>query len=196
MAHAPSTRLPRWLLVVPALIVFQIAVLFAMGRTPICTCGTIKLWHGSIWSSENSQHLLDWYSLTHVVHGLVFYFVLWALLPRTSVALRLVAAVTLEVGWEIFENTNFIIDRYRTDTVSLHYHGDSIVNSVADTFAMMAGFALAARLPAWSAVTAVVVIELALGYLIRDNLTLNIAMLIYPLDVVRHWQAAAAPPLP
>jgi hypothetical protein len=194
-AVAPVQRLtPRHAaLIIAGLIALQAAVLFAMGRPPICTCGTVKLWHGVVQSSENSQHIFDWYSFTHVLHGFWLYFFGWFFLRQWPVVARLVLAVVLEAGWEMLENTNFVIDRYRAATISLDYYGDSIVNSVGDAVSMMTGFALARLFPLWASVGAVIVIEVGLIFLIRDNLFLNVLMLIYPLDGIRAWQAA--PPI-
>jgi hypothetical protein len=189
-------RIPArtWLLIVAALIVLQALTLLAMGRVPICTCGTIKLWHGSVHSSENSQHILDWYSFTHVLHGFWLYLFAWLALPRASIAARLALAVLCEGAWEILENSSFVIERYRAGTISLNYYGDSILNSVSDTFSMMAGFALARRLPVWGIIACGILIEAALIYFIRDNLLLNVLMLIYPTEGIKAWQQLA--PLP
>lgn len=171
-----------------AILVATALVLYAMGRVPICACGYVKLWHGVVKSSENSQHLTDWYTFSHVLHGFLFYAFLWWAAPGWTIWQRFVAAVAIEAGWEIAENSPFIINRYRTATAAFDYFGDSILNSLADIVAMMAGFAAASRLPLAASIGLFFGIELGMAWAIRDNLTLNVVMLLWPIEAIKSWQ--------
>lgn len=179
------TPLPTFI----AVLGIAIAILWAMGRPPICTCGTVELW-GEV-GPKQSQMLADWYSFSHIVHGFLFYTALRWLFPKESIEGRFLAAMLIESAWEVIENSPMIIDRYREATIALGYSGDSILNSASDIGMMAIGFLAARRLPIWLSVAIVLLLELVPLIVIRDNLTLNVWMLMAPNDAIRAWQAGA-----
>ncbi len=160
---------------------------YSFGRLLICKCGYVKLWQTEIWSNENSQHLTDWYTFSHIIHGFAFYY-LGRLLKKVTLFQSFLLALGIEAAWEIIENSSFIIDRYREATISLDYYGDSIINSLMDIMGMVLGFYIAKRLPFWGVLLLTIIMEVVVGFLIRDNLFFNILMLVYPLESVRRWQ--------
>lgn len=190
-AQASASQTQRWglgALIVLAILAIQAIWLYIDGRIPMCECGTIKLWSGSL-MSENSQHISDWYTLSHIIHGFLFYWLLTIIAPRAPLGLRLAMAVGVEAVWELVENSNFIIERYRANTSSVDYFGDSIVNSVSDTVAALVGFLLAAKLPTKITVAIALFFEILALIIIRDNLTLNVIMLLHPFEFIRQWQS-------
>ena len=187
-----STRLPNRLtpiLITLGIILLTAAYLLWIGREPICKCGYVKLWHGQVVSSENSQHISDWYTPSHIIHGFLFFGALWLVARRLALGWRLAIATLVEAAWEVVENSDAVIERYRSVTISLDYYGDSVINTVFDVFAMILGFWLASKLPVWATVALIVLFEAVTIWLIRDGLALNVLMLLYPLDWVAEWQA-------
>ncbi|MEO7654954.1 MAG: DUF2585 family protein [Sphingomicrobium sp.] len=171
------------------LVLAAVAILFLMGRNLLCTCGRTDLWGAA--GPEQSQMFADWYSFSHIVHGFLFYAALAWIVPRWTVERRFAVAIAIEAAWEIIENTPMVIDRYREATAALGYQGDSILNSLSDIAMMAVGFLVARRLPAWASVATVLLLELVPLIVIRDNLTLNVWMLLWPTDWLREWQSAA-----
>jgi hypothetical protein len=179
------------LITLAAVLIGAFVILWAMGRPPICTCGEIDLWVNASDSPKTSQMLADWYSPSHIIHGFIFYGLLWLFARRRSLELRFGVALLVEAAWEIIENSNWAIERYREATIAVGYTGDSILNTMSDILMAAAGFWLARRLPIWASVAVIVALELMALAVIRDNLTLNIWMFLFPTDAVRAWQAGA-----
>jgi hypothetical protein len=179
------------------IVLVQVISLYAMGRQPICGCGFIKFWEGDVMSASNSQQIADWYTFSHIIHGFIFYgLFIWISKKffKKSGGLPLgmlfIGAVLLETGWEIIENSSWIINYYRDNTVSLGYIGDSILNSVFDVIWMSLGFLFARKAPVWLTIALIIIFEVMTGYFVRDGLFLNILMFIYPSEAIKAWQVA------
>ena len=172
------------------LILLQGVMLFLLGQPVICECGYIKIWEGVVLSPGNSQHIADWCSFSHIIHGLVFYVILWILFPNMPVRYRFLLALGIEAGWEVIENTPWIINIYRQQALAQGYIGDSILNSIFDTLFAVLGFGFARFMPLWTSITIIVALEVWVGYFIHDNLTLNILNFIHQFEFIQRWQAS------
>src|SRR3989338_704522 len=172
-----------------AILLVQGLALFLLGQPAICECGYVKLWEGVVRSPGNSQHLSDWYSFSHIIHGLVFYAALWALFPRMPVRYRFLLALGIEAGWEIFENTPWVINLYRQQALAQGYVGDSILNSLSDTLFASLGLGIARRVPVWASIALIIAFEVWVVFSIHDNLLLNVLNFVSPLEFIRQWQA-------
>lgn len=186
------TRSKRAAVAAIVLLAATALLLYLMGRPPICTCGAIDLWVGEPNSSRTSQMLSDWYSPSHIVHGFLFFAGLWLIGRRWPLERRFLVALAIEAAWEVVENTPLIINRYREETAALGYTGDSVLNSMSDIAMMIGGFLLARRLPVWASVAIVLVLELVPLFVIRDNLTLNVWMLLAPNEALKAWQSGGS----
>lgn len=182
---------PRSYIIALCICIAQAFVLLGLGQSFLSESGVVEVWHGTVLSPENSQQFSDWYTFSHIIHGVLFFALLSVILPRASIGVRFALAIGLEAGWEFVENTPLVIEHYRTQALAQGYSGDSVVNSLSDTFAAAAGFFFASRAPAWASVALVVCIELVMLYAIRDSLTLNVLGFISPLEWVRVWQAGS-----
>jgi Protein of unknown function (DUF2585) len=191
-ATETAAALPAWAAlggVVLAVIATQALVLRLMGRPLSCACGAVRLWSGDILSSETSQQLSDWYSFTHVEHGLLFYFLGWLLLPRLSVSRRFLIALVVEAAWEIMENSAWFVEIYRRQALAIGYSGDSVINSISDVAFMSIGYFFAAVAPVWASVGLLAAIEIVLAGSIRDSLALNLLNFVHPVEAVTRWQS-------
>ncbi|MGH8047341.1 MAG: DUF2585 family protein [Chthoniobacterales bacterium] len=183
----------RTVAILACAIVALVAILeWASGRLPLGPDGRFGFWEGNINSRECSQRIADAYSFSHIAHGILFYAFFWLVARRWPVRVRFLAAVLVESGWELLENSPIIINRYREATMALGYAGDSILNSVSDIGMMSLGFLLAWRANPWLSVAVLVAMEVGCALWIRDNLTLNVIMLIHPVDAIKHWQMGAS----
>lgn len=182
----------KYISIITLLLLLQIVVLYIFGQLFICECGFVKIWEGVVLSVGNSQHIFDWYTFSHIIHGLIFYSILKLLFPRTSLFYRLVIALGLEISWELLENTPWVIHHYREQALAVGYNGDSILNSLSDSFAMLFGFWIAYRIPVFMTLFLILLIELGVGYMIRDGLFLNILSLLYPFQCIADWQSGVS----
>lgn len=184
----------RWIIgIFIAALVLTAGIELWMGRSPLGPDGKFGLWEGDIWSSENSQRFADPYSFSHLVHGILFYGFLWLVVRKLPIRYRLLIALAVEAGWELLENSPIIINRYREATIALGYTGDSVFNSLSDILMMAIGFLFAARARTWISVAVIIAMEVGCALWVRDNLTLNIIMLIHPIDAIKAWQMAGHP---
>ncbi len=188
---------PTYVFIFIGIVLAQILILFLMGRQAICACGFVKFWEGDVMSASNSQQIADWYTFSHIIHGFIFYaffiFISRKIFKKTGglpLGLMFIGAVLLETSWEVIENSTWIIEYYRNNTVSLGYIGDSILNSVFDVVWMAIGFLMARKLPVWLIILLAIGFEIMTGYFVRDGLLLNILMFIYPSEAVKAWQVA------
>lgn len=186
----PALATRHFVMIGFGMVALAAVVEMTMGRVPICTCGTVRLWVGEANGPETSQQIADWYTLSHIIHGFLFFGALWLVARRLPVGARYLIALAVEIGWELLENSPLIIERYRSATAASGYSGDSVLNSVCDMLFMALGFAFAARAPVWLTVLVAIGFELLAAYVIHDNLTLNVIMLLYPIPAIRAWQGA------
>lgn len=191
----PDRRRRTALIAMGAVMVTAACLLFSMGQTAFGPDGSFGLWEGDIWSSHNSQRFADPYSFSHLGHGIIFFgFLWWVARNRLTLEQRLLIAVVLEASWEILENSPIIINRYRQATIAQGYDGDSVMNSMSDVMMMAAGFLIASKFRLWPSVAALLVMEIGCALWVRDNLTLNVIMLIHPIDAIKAWQLGGRPP--
>jgi hypothetical protein len=176
-----------WFLIF-AVIVLSILQLRNQDRVWWCQVGDYAPWSWDVWSPHNSQHIIDPYSFTHVLHGILFFWITSLIFRKMPLVWRLLIAISFECVWEIAENTNTVIQRYREATISLDYFGDSIINSLGDIFSFSFGFWLASKLRFWRALIFFILTEIILLVWIRDSLILNIIMLIHPIEAIKNWQ--------
>lgn len=180
----------KWLYAgILAVFVVHAGALYLMGQPALCACGYVEVWHGVVSDAGNSQHIADWYTLSHIIHGILFYAFFTLLFPRLPLGYRLLLSVGLEAGWEVLENTPTVINHYRQQALAQGYVGDSIINSIADGVAALGGFLAASRMRVWMSVALVVLLECAALYAIRDSLTLNVVQFFVQPEWLAAWQA-------
>jgi hypothetical protein len=189
LLHTSSkTSKSKVVLAASVVVLAMIALLRLEGRSFICTCGHFAVWVSDWCSSNTSQQLLDPYSLTHILHGFLFFWLMLLLFRRLSGAWQFWLALLLESAWEVFENTSFVINKYRTETAALGYTGDTIVNSLGDLACALVGFLVARKLGFWRSVIVFLLVEVVLTVWIHDSLLLQILMLVRPVAAIKSWQ--------
>lgn len=189
-----TIRQYRWIIASAiAICVITAVINLSMGRLPFGPDGRIGLWEGNIWSDEQSQRIADPYTFSHMIHGMLFYGFLWLVAPKMPVRYRFLAALLMEASWEVLENSPIIINRYREVTISLGYVGDSVLNSVSDIFFAGLGFVFAWRARLSVIVCVILAMEIGTAIWVRDNLTLNVIMLVHPIEAIKEWQSAGQP---
>jgi hypothetical protein len=195
LSTAPFKNLRFTAAVFLAVLVVTGGIELLMGRSLLGPDGKFGLWEGNIWSSECSQRLVDPYSFSHIGHGILFFGMLWLVARRLPPSRRYLIALFVEAGWELLENSPLIINRYRSQTIAQGYDGDSVMNSLSDIVMMTLGFLIASRVRPWVSVAILLTMEIGCALWIRDNLTLNVIMLIHPIAAIKSWQMAARPGL-
>ncbi len=185
----------HWVVIAGTVVVLGVTGLIEWtgGRSLLGPDGTFGWWDGNIWGSENSQRVADAYSFSHIIHGMAFYGFLWLVARRVPAKYRFVMALVMEACWELFENSSFIINRYREATIAQGYVGDSVLNSLSDIVMAAIGFLIAKYSKIWVTVLLIIIMELGCLFWIRDNLTLNIVMLVSPVESLKEWQSEIAP---
>lgn len=171
-----------------AILAVAVVTLDLQGRVWWCQAGDYTPWSWDIWTAHNSQHILDPYTFTHILHGVLEFWLIGLVFWKVPLAWRFVIAIFIESSWEVAENSSYIINRYREETLSLNYFGDSIINSVADIAACAFGFYVAYKIKFWRSLAFFIATEVILLLTIRDSLIINIIMLIYPIEAIKLWQ--------
>jgi hypothetical protein len=188
MSETSDKKLELAYLLTVLLIPITAILLYSQGRVWWCKIGDYAIWSSDIWGSHNSQHLLDPYSFTHILHGVLYFWLINLILRKISLSWQFFVAILVGSSWEILENSSFVINHYRTATLSLDYFGDSIFNAISDIFCCGIGFWIAYYLRFWFSLLFFVAVEIVLLFWIKDSLIVNIIMLVFPIEAIKNWQ--------